>query len=101
MPDRSTLVTERAAAGAAYAAAAAGYVEAWIELNAYDACVSNSNVSPDGAEVSRFHNSPEVLKHPDFLPSEVRNALVSPNRIGPLSSARADRLIASARRPAP
>ena len=51
--------SNRADAGAAYAAAARAYVEAWVELHAHDRAINH----PGG-----FGAQPVALAHADFLP---------------------------------
>jgi hypothetical protein len=74
--------TTRAEAGTAYAAAAAAYVEAWVELHAHDRAINRSG----------FGGQPEALAHPDFL-SDVSGLNRDP---GGRASARADQIIAQA-----
>jgi hypothetical protein len=94
MATRAELVTARAAAGAAYAAAAQAYVDAWVELAAHDGAVGNNNirgVSPG----SKFNAQPEVLMHPEFLPAAARDAMVSPGATGLAAGPRAEAIIRS------
>ena len=57
--------TNRAAAGAAYAAAAAAYVNAYVELAAYDMTVSNTGIG--GSHTAGFGDQPKILGHAEFL----------------------------------
>lgn len=60
------LKSNHAAAGAAYAAAAHAYFEAWQELHAHDLALGNSNVGV--GHQPTFNDTPTVLRHPVFFP---------------------------------
>lgn len=55
----------RAAAGAAYAAAATAYIAAYVELAAYDQTVANSNVG--GGLQLGFGELPHISGHSEFV----------------------------------
>ena len=57
--------TNRASAGAAYATAASNYIAAWVELQAYDATVSNANIG--GGRQPTFGDVPHLALHSEFL----------------------------------
>lgn len=62
-----TVHSDRLAAGAAYAAAAKAYVDAWVELHAHDLATGQ----PGG-----FGAQPEIAGHSEFLrdlPAVTRN----------------------------
>lgn len=65
MATLSTHRSNRATAGAAYAAAAAAYVAAYVELHAYDAVVQNGNVG--GGPQLGFGQQPVVAGHAEYL----------------------------------
>lgn len=53
----------RTTAGAAYAAAATAYLDAWVELHACDLTLKNKS----GDHFSGFVGEPTLLKHGEFL----------------------------------
>ena len=65
MATLSQLKTQRATAGANYAAAASAYVEAWIELAALDGTLSNSNIK--GGHQHSFGPQPQIAVHGEFM----------------------------------
>ena len=67
-------LTQRAAAGAAYAAAAAAYLQAWIDLRAFDLAGSNGNVRAlqPGVGGSAM---PEIVGHAEFLTGQALTVL--------------------------
>ena len=65
MATLSTHRSNRATAGAAYAAAAAAYVAAWVELKAHDEVVQNANVG--GGQQLGFGEQPELAGHAEYL----------------------------------
>ena len=65
MASLATHKAGRAAAGAAYAAAALAYLNAAIELAAYDLTVANANVG--GGVQSGFGDLPRAHGHGEFL----------------------------------
>lgn len=88
------LIADRAAAGAAYAAAAEAYVAAWIELSAHESAVGNANVGGPKSDPP-FGNLPEILRHGEFMPLDRLRALTSPNAVIPAREARANAIIRS------
>lgn len=64
----------RAAAGAAYANAAAAYVSAWVELQAYDSTVGNANIG--GGRQPPFGDVPHLALHAEFLPSSTAGSAI-------------------------
>lgn len=86
----ATHKANRAAAGAAYATAAAAYVAAWIELQAYDECVANAAIG--GGPQLGFGAQPFVVGHGEFLREEQKT---TNNDITARARARANQLIAS------
>jgi hypothetical protein len=74
------ILNARQAAGEAYVAAAAAYVQAWINMAAHEAAAGNRIV---GAvyDASNFTAHPTVLPHPEFLPQDACAELTSPNRL--------------------
>ena len=74
MTTLSELKTARADAGAAYAAAAAAYLDAWVELKAYDMALSNNNVA--GGVAGTFGgDAPVPCPHSEFLRSSIHGEL--------------------------
>ncbi|OAJ61490.1 hypothetical protein A6V36_24260 [Paraburkholderia ginsengiterrae] len=63
---KTELIAAREAAGAAYAAAAKAYVDAYIELHAYDLTCGNGNVVAL-THVLGFGEIAQVLQHGEFL----------------------------------
>ncbi len=68
------LKTARATAGAAYAAAAQAYLDAYAELAAYDMALSNRNLA-QGHQPS-FGSAPTVPPHGEFLRDSIHGSLV-------------------------
>lgn len=62
MKTLAQLQADRAAAGAAYAAAAQAYVDAWVELHAHDMAISSRNGDNSG-----FGAQPEPVGHAKYL----------------------------------
>ena len=67
--------SEREAAGAAYTAAVAAYLDAWVELHAYDLALSNGNYGDPTLNIQSFREMPEVLSHSEFPTARVAPAL--------------------------
>lgn len=65
---KTELIAARNAAGAAYAAAAKAYVDAWINLKAYDMAGGNSHVAIS-SHVPGFPGIVEAMPHVEFLPN--------------------------------
>jgi len=64
----------RAVAGAAYAAAAKAYLDAWAELHGYDQALCNAALAqhrPLG-----FAGSPQPLPHGEFLTQSIHGGLI-------------------------
>ncbi len=91
MATLETHKSNRATAGAAYAAAAAAYIAAYVELQAYDMTVAN--VSGGDASQLGFGKPPEVAGHSTFL----RDIPALTNRVAvaDLAMARHRQLLAS------
>ena len=66
MTTKTELIAARNAAGAAYAAAAQAYVDAYIELHAYDMVCGNGNVAVS-SHVPGFPDIAQALAHAEFL----------------------------------
>ncbi|WP_439671399.1 hypothetical protein AEMCBJ_04285 [Cupriavidus necator] len=69
------VIAARQDAGAAYAAAAQAYVDAWVRLKAYDMALSNGNVAAIDAGRG-FAGLPEVVPHSEFLTESLHSGLV-------------------------
>jgi len=67
--------SEREAAGAVYAAAVKAYVDAWVELHAYDLALSNRLYGDPSLNIQSFREPPEVLSHSEFPTAEVGPSL--------------------------
>lgn len=76
----STIETQRAAAGAQYAAAAQAYVEAWVELQAFDLATGSAR---------GFGEMPRALAHGEYF----RDAGPTNGSLGDRARARAAALI--------
>lgn len=64
----------RALAGAAYAAAAQAYADAWVELHGYDQALCNAALTqprPLG-----FAGAPQPLPHGEYLPKFIHGGLI-------------------------
>lgn len=69
------VIAARREAGEAYAAAAKAYLEAWVQLKAYDMALSNGNVA--AIEAGRgFAGVAEVAPHWEFLTEQLHGGLV-------------------------
>ena len=64
---KTELIEQRAAAGAAYAAAAAAYFQAWVTLHAFYMVASNGTVGAVGTERCGGAPQPTLAGHPEFL----------------------------------
>lgn len=64
---KTELIEQRATAGAAYAAAAAAYVEAWVALHALDTVATNGNVGAVSVSQAGGGAQPQLAGHPEFL----------------------------------
>jgi hypothetical protein len=86
------LLQSRAAAGAAYAAALEAYADAWIELQAHDLAVNNTNVRGNSPSVPTFLNDgwPHLTLHLEFSTEPVL-----PHILRAQATARHAQLIAS------
>jgi len=74
---KNDLIASRNAAGSAYAAAAALYLETWVALHALDLAGGNGHVAVS-SHVPGFVGIPEVMAHSEFLRdvAQLHNRLV-------------------------
>ncbi|CAG2136143.1 hypothetical protein [Cupriavidus numazuensis] len=69
------VIAARQEAGAAYAAAAQAYLDAWVTLKAHDMACANGNVAAIDAGRG-FAGLPEVVPHSEFLTASLHGGLV-------------------------
>ncbi len=71
MTDLNNILTDRAAAGAAYATALADLRSAYVTLYGIDLALRNAKVgtvTPVRTFIGSFGEIPEQLRHPEFAP---------------------------------
>lgn len=91
---KTELIKQRALAGAAYAAAAASYVDAWVTLHALDTVATNGNVNAVDLSRAGVGGQPQLAGHPEFLRDTAR-ALHDPSgRAASLAAAMLDSISA-------